>query len=118
MNKWELEFWESEEGNCPVQEFLEKLKQKDNLSHQRIGKKLAKFQSQSLSELRRAGELEKVDGELHELRLSVGIEVRFLGKIIDPVNKLSVVCVSHAIKKKNNKLRKQDIETAKSRLKI
>ena len=118
MNKWELEFWESESGNCPVSEFLEKLKQKDGLSHQRIGKKLARFQDQSLSDLRKAGELEKVEGELYELRLSVGIEIRFLCKITDVINKLPIICMSHAIKKKSNKLKKQDIDLAKSRLKI
>ncbi len=118
MNKWELEFWESEAGNCPAREFLDKLKQKDSLSHQRVGKKLVRFQSQSLSDLRKAGELEKVDGELYELRLSVGIEIRFLVKVADVINKLSIVCVSHVIKKKSNKLRKQDIDLAKSRLKI
>jgi phage-related protein len=123
MNKWELEFWESELGDCPVKDFLEELKRKDNLSHERINKKIDKLLGWGIADLCKIGYLEKIKSEgLYEFKISVsGIEFRFLGKIDikNPyLRTFLTLCVAHAIKKKTNKLKNKDIEIAMSRLNL
>lgn len=120
MNQWELEFWESESGICPVGDFLEELKRKDAVSHKRILEKIKRFTSWKITDLCKIGNLEKIKREdLYEFKVSVsGIEFRFLGRLNNNINtnNLPVLCIAHAVKKKTNKLKESDIKIARDRL--
>jgi hypothetical protein len=121
MNKWELEFWESESGNCPVKDFLNELKLKDSLSHERVLEKIKRFTTWRITDLCKSGHLEKIKSEnLYEFKVSVsGIEFRFLGRLSNTSldsGELIILCTAHAIKKKTNKLKNKDIKIAADRL--
>jgi phage-related protein len=117
MNKWELEFWESESGNRPVKDFLEELRTKDKLSYLNIYRKVEKLMRYEINDLLKIKILEKIGENLYEFKLTITkIEFRFFGRIDSVAGKLPVLCVAHVLKKKTNRLKNQDIETAKNRL--
>ncbi len=115
--KWQLELWENENGFCPVGDFFNELETKKNFEYNRMIKKLNWFRTHSLSILEKRGDLSKVKNEYcWELRFSVGIEIRFLG-IIKEDKALQIFLVTHGFHKKDQKIRKSDIEIARKRIK-
>ena len=76
--------------------------------------KLASFERFSLQQLMTVGHIKKVDGEIHEARVSVKSErFRFLGKIIG--SDFQLVNVYH---KKSQKLPLKELKTARFRISL
>lgn len=116
-SQWQLELWKNENGFCPVEDFLNDLKSRKNPEYIRLIKKLNRFRKYSLSELKKAQYLGKVINEdLWELRISINIEIRFLG-IIKESQDLFIFYMVHGFHKKDQKIRKSDIEIARERIK-
>ncbi len=114
--KWELELWVNENGSCPVAEFFDELSRRKNVECERVKKLLNRFQTHSLLHLRQSQDIGRViNEEFWEIRFSVGIEVRLLGVIREENNKSKFIAV-HGFHKKDQKIRKSDIDKACDRI--
>jgi hypothetical protein len=114
---WELELWENESGTCPAGDFFEELKRRKRFEYERVKKLLSRFQKYSFPHLRRTHDIGKVvNEEMWEVRLSVGVEIRLLGIVKEDRTPPEFIAV-HAFHKKDQKIRKSDIEKARDRIK-
>lgn len=115
--QWELELWENENGFCPVQEFLDDLEKRKSTEYERMIKKLNQFKKYPLAVLKQTQNLGKVKNEeFWELRISINIEIRLLG-VLDENEKLKIFHVVHGFHKKDQKIRKSDLEITRERIK-
>ena|SRR3989344_7575322 len=113
---WQLDFWKNDNGFCPVEDFLNDLRKSKKVEYIRVLKKLDRFRSWPPEVLRQKKYLEKVKNEeFWELRVSVGIEVRFFGKFTNS-SEFVVFSVIHGIHKKDERIRKQDLDLIRQRL--
>lgn len=116
--QWDLELWGNDNGSCPVAEFFDELRLKKKVEYERMFKRLKLFQESTLTTLRQTQHISKVVNEdFWEVRLRVGIEIRLLGKIIEKQGRDVFIAV-HGFHKKDQKIRKSDIEIARERLRI
>ena len=106
MSRYSVEYYTTESGRCPVEEFIDKLSQKTQA-------KVFYY----LTQLEYAGlqlgppALAKIDDVLWELRIIAdNTKIRIFFSL-----EKSAFIMYHALKKKQQKLPKTDIETAKNR---
>jgi len=106
-NPWSIVFYTTERGNCPVKEFLIKL---PHVTSARMSKGIALLSSAGF----RLGPpwLKKIDDALWELR-AIGENLRIRIRFSQEGPKFVLL---HAMKKKQQKLSRRDIEIAHQRL--
>lgn len=114
---WELEFWTNSNGNCPVKETLDQIRNKDPVFYKRILKKISILLRYTVKQLFKTNDLEDLKrGGLLELKIHAGNEFRMLG-ILRKNNLITVYIAIHAFHKKNRKIKNSDIQIALDRLK-
>lgn len=113
---WELEFWENENGNCPIADVLDAIKKKNNIFYRRILKKIEFLKKNSIEQLFKANYLEDLKNGLWELKIHAGNEFRMLG-ILRGNNLIIIYTAVHAFHKKSKKIKNKDINLALNRLK-
>lgn len=113
--QWKIDFWENRNGSCPVSDFLDKIRKKDKVFYRDILKKLDRLQEKPIEFIFKSNYLENIGNDLYELKITVPKkEFRMLGVLKN--NLLIPVFASlHAFHKKDNKLRKREIQIALER---
>lgn len=92
-----------------IEQFIEVL---DDESAQKVVNKLSAFEHVSFAELMRSEHIKKIEGKLFEMRIRIkGDCYRFLG-----TTRGDTFFMAHAIKKKTDKLKRNDIEIALQRV--
>jgi phage-related protein len=115
--RWEFELWENENGFCPVGEFLDDLKRIKKVEYERVIKRLDRFQKYPFATLRQSQTIGKVvNEEFWELRLSVPVEIRFLG-LIRENQKPEIFLAVHGFHKKDQKIKKPHLNITRERIK-
>lgn len=113
---WELEFWESKGGSCPVADILDVIEKKNLVFYRRILKKIEFLKKNSIQQLFKANYLEDLKNGLWELKIHVGNEFRMLGALSG--NNLTIIYIAvHVFHKKSKKIKNKDIKIALNRLK-
>lgn len=110
---WDIQFWENSNGKSPVESFFDK-KAPDLKA--RVIKKIGKLRKKDINTLCRANDLEKLDNGLWELKMSIGKELRMLGILLVKDSHNTYLAL-HAFIKKENKIRKKEIDVALERFK-
>jgi phage-related protein len=111
---WDLEFWENDTGNRPVQKILKKL---DATIHANIVKKIDKtLRKRSFEELFKTNDLEDLKNGLWELKITTTIEFRFF-VVRGQSGAVIVLNALHGYQKKDQRIRNKEIATALLRLK-
>lgn len=107
----EFHFWESSNGECPVQDFMLSLEYKKS---QQLLKKLESFSKYPDTSLWKAEILEKFDDELTELRVLLNKTYYRFFCIID---RQSCILL-HAFVKKSDKTPMKEVEKAKHNMTV
>lgn len=111
----EIEYYSSETGNVPVLKFLKKLSDRRHVVQ--ILDDVELLQEFSLARLQASGDVEKIKGikeDIWELRTRCrgNIIYRTLFSVIE-----DEICILHIFNKKEQKIKKSEIDIAISRLK-
>lgn len=107
METWEVDFYETANGSCPVADFLEDQTKQEQARIAREVELLEKYGTRLPPP-----HVKHLDGDIYELRVRGKVHHRLLYAQIGPRHLL----VLHAITKKRDEVRRTDIELAKSRL--
>jgi phage-related protein len=107
----EFSFWESSNGECPVQDFILGLEDRKS---QQLLKKLESFSKYPSASLWKAEVLEKFDDELTELRILLHKTYYRLFCIIDGQSCILL----HAFIKKSDKTSMKEVERAKHNMAV
>ena len=107
MDTWELDYYETSSGSCPVQAFLDSLSPREA---ERVIRKLDLLEA--LGTALDPPHVDHVDGRIWELRITGSIQHRVFYAVITGRR----IVLLHAVTKKTPKARRKDIRLANQRL--
>lgn len=117
---WNINLWTDCNNVCKLdRDLLKELKRKDKKAFLSLFEQMTQYTAQPIDALKRLGDLERVSTEkgMWELKFHLSKnEIRFLGCIVLEKGK-EVYYALHAFKKKEQKIKRKNIETAKERIK-
>lgn len=118
MNLWELDFWENDQKNCPVEKEMQEIQYNDHNSHEFINKKIKKYLECDIRDLFKSKYIKDLKNGLYYLVISVkNKEFRMMGIIEYSQILLPKFLGFHCFFKKSQKIPKKHINTALERLK-